>query len=91
MIEMTYAERVHPPVNPAPACKCSDCILNPVSSHGIYMIGAYESPVMLSRRRSTPERAHLSWRYRFASGCEGGTSIYVPESLDNGDERVWII
>lgn len=90
MIEMTYAERVHPPVNNAPACKCRECILNPVSSHGIYMIGAYEAPVILSRRRSTPERAHVSWRYRFASGSEGGTSVYISEHLES-DERVWII
>lgn len=66
-------------------CKCSDCILNPESSHGIYTIGAYKVPKVLSLRRSTAGDQAVEHHFRI--GCDRYSSRLPFENARNDDPR----
>ena len=92
MIPVTYAERIHAPKWPAPQCECSDCRRDPTSSHGIYTVGAYTVPAVLSRRGNHVTPAHIEWQFANESGnVIRGRSVEVIGVLDNKDERAWFI
>jgi hypothetical protein len=67
-------------------CKCSDCILNPESSHGIYTIGAYKVPKVLSLRRSTAGDQAVEQHFR--TGCDRYSKRLPFEGARNDDPRV---
>lgn len=70
-------------VNIAPSCKCSECILYPVSSHGIHMIGVYRPATLLRSRGSVlPEAVRVVMR----DGCERWSVTPLPEHLCDGTQ-----
>lgn len=86
MIPVQYAERIKAPVWERPNCRCSDCILNPTSSHGIYIIGAYKVPSVLSRRgnRVTDQAVEYAWP-------NGGQSGLPFVGARSDETRAWFI
>jgi len=78
--------------NEGPSCRCSDCILNPTTSHGIYMIGVYRFPVMLSKRGNHVHGQSVDTSFTFAgSTASGGHKVNVFPNAANDDPRVWVI
>ena len=92
MIQVTFADRIRVPMWDMPKCNCSECILDPTTSHGIYTIGAYTVPSVLSRRGNHITPAHIQWQFT-SNGKDAcrGKSIEVHGVLDSHDQRAWFI
>ena len=92
MIQISFADKIRTPMWTTPACKCSDCILHPESSHGIHFIGAYQPPSMLSRRgnRLTDQSVDYRWTFH-GSTAQGGKSGLPFASARSNDDRAWCI
>lgn len=86
---MNYSDKIKVVAWSLPNCKCSDCILNPESSHGIYAIGSYQFPTLLSKRgnRVNPQSVQYHWGPNSMSGRGLSTAPFVKSE----DDRVWVI
>lgn len=89
MIYMNYSDKIRVPANAAPQCRCSECILNPESSHGIYAIGAYQFPTLLSKRGNRSNPQSVTYRWVYPTGGERGLS--TAPLAPSEDDRVWAI
>lgn len=90
MIPVQFSDKITPPMW-SRDCKCSDCTLNPVTSHGIYLIGAYKVPSMLSRRGNHVTEQAVEYRWTFGGSAQGGQSGAPFPNARNNDERAWCI
>ena len=88
---MQSATPIRIPVNPIPACRCSDCISSPWDSHGIYQIGAYSIPSVLSRRGGKVTEPHLRWAVGHNGSQRRGLSVEVPANVASDEDRAWFI
>ena len=86
MKSVQFSDIITAPVWGRPSCKCSAFIIYPVNSHGIYLIGAYKVPSVLSRRGNHVTRQSVD--YRFANG---GSSVALFAGASNDDQRAWFI
>lgn len=86
---MKFSDKIRPIRWTIPACKCSDCILHPESSHGIYAIGSYQFPTLLSKRGNRSNPQSVDYRWLSNGGSERGlsTAPFAPSV----DDRVWPI
>jgi hypothetical protein len=51
-------------LSPSPSCRCSACVLEPVSSHGVHMIGIYTEAYVLDGYRgriNVPRGVWYTW------------------------------
>jgi len=86
---MISATPIRTPKNPAPTCRCRECILNPFESHGLYMIGAYKIPSRLSLRGGKVTKAEVAWEA--VDSITQGRMTEVFPFAQSDDDRVWMI
>lgn len=86
---MNYSDKIKVIAWSTPECRCSDCILNPESSHGIYAIGSYQFPTLLSKRGNRSNPQAVQYRWVTPEGSERGMS--TAPFAKSEDERVWAI
>jgi hypothetical protein len=79
------------PRQEAPACRCSECILNPFESHGIYTIGAYKIPSRLSLRGGKVTAPKVAWEIGAESGVRQHRMTQVFPFAQSDDDRMWLI
>ena len=77
------------PKNPAPACRCGECIRDPFASHGIYMIGAYKVPSVLSLRGGRVTKPQVAWECVSTISQYRMTEVFPFAQSD--DDRRWLI
>jgi hypothetical protein len=80
---------IRTPKSPAPACRCSECILDPFNSHGIYMIGAYKVPSVLSLRGGRVTKPQVAWEC--VSTISQGRMTEVFPFAQSDEDRRWLI
>lgn len=76
---------------PIPTCRCSDCILRPTESHGIYTIGVYKIPSRLGRRGGRMTDAQVSWMLGSRDGLGMGRMTKPFANVQSEDDRFWDI
>jgi len=80
---------IRTPKNPAPTCRCGECIADPMTSHGIYMIGAYRVPAVLSLRGGRVTEPEIAWESVSTITRGKVTKIFPFAQAD--DDRRWLI
>ena len=88
---MISTNPIRTPSVPAPTCRCSECILDPFASHGIYIIGAYQVPARLSLRGGKVTDSQVRWEIVGKSGMRQGRSTAPFPFAQSDDDRMWLI